>query len=149
MGSTAQNQDDDIQVKDDAAQVEEDRKNGDGTSHGETLSKTEGVVQNGDPANKWVKILEEAAEKSGDVLKTSALKVGDFATHATHIAKLKLEAHKLNNELGKLILEMGHKLWELHKSQSLHEVEDAFLEDFKNIEAIEEKLEENQNQMQS
>ncbi len=131
--------------KDDEVQVEENRENDNFMGNGEES----GIAgQDGNHTSKWVKIFEEVAEKSGSVLKTSAFKVGDFTAHATHLAKLKLEAHKLNNELCKLILETGHKLWELHKDHNLDQVEDIFSEDFKEIASIEEKLQENQKQMQ-
>ncbi len=113
------------------------------------LSENEKVGQNGNHTSTWGKIFEEVAQKSGGALKTSASKMGDFTSHAAHLAKLKMEAHRLNNELCKLILEMGHKVWNLHKDQNLHQVEDVFSEDFKEIASIEKKLEENQTQLES
>ncbi|MFQ5542817.1 MAG: hypothetical protein ACE5FY_00525, partial [Nitrospiria bacterium] len=68
-------------------------------------------------------------------------------SHATSLAKLKIEAHQLNHQLCTLMLEAGHIVWELHKAKKLSGVEDAFSENFKEIADIELKLQENQNKM--
>ncbi len=76
----------------------------------------------------------KVAEASGEMVKSSAEKVGDLSARAAHLAKLKLEVRNLRHDLEKLYRETGEKLWRLHTEKALEGLTAPFEEDLEKIE---------------
>jgi len=93
--------------------------------------------------DKSGKALKKGAEKLGEFVKVGTDKLGKFTSHATELAKLKIEDHRLNSELNKQFQAVGQKLWRLYRTQKLNDVEASFSKDFKKLAKIEDKLEKN------
>jgi len=80
------------------------------------------------------------SNKVGETIKTGAQKVFRFTGSATKLSKLKVEVHNLQNQVEKIQLETGKKLWEMHKQNKLGEMDSAFDVEFKRIENLQKQI---------
>ena len=97
--------------------------------------------------NKPETLLKKVANNAGkafDAVKKGAEKVSDISQSATSLAKFKYETVKLNNELEKLYLKTGEKLWQLKKLNKLSDVEKDLSEEFLQFEPLQKQIAENE-----
>lgn len=84
--------------------------------------------------------VSDYANKSLQVLKIGVQKLAHFTGSATKLSKLKVEIHTLQTNCDKIYLDVGKKLWQLHKDDKLRELGTAFEEEFKKIEDFHQQI---------
>lgn len=80
------------------------------------------------------------SEKVGDAVKKGSERVAKFTGSATRLSRLKMEIHNLRNQLHKVHLESGKKLWQMHQENKLSEIDTAFSEEFAQIADLEKQI---------
>jgi len=84
--------------------------------------------------------VNKLSAKVGEAIKKGSQRVAKFTGSATRLSKLKVDIHNLHNQVEKVHLENGQKLWQLHHNKKLGEIDNNFSDEFKKIEDLEKQI---------
>ncbi|HQU73515.1 MAG: hypothetical protein KDI06_10645 [Calditrichaeota bacterium] len=93
--------------------------------------------------------LNEVAQKSFSVLKTSVDQVTHFAAGAKKMGELKLELHHLKSDRDKLLRTIGLRTWRLYQDGALATLAEKFAPEFERLEALEKRIVETEQRVQA
>lgn len=102
-----------------------------------TTTEQQTPTQSGEDFQEKVNKL---STKVGEAIKKGSQRVAKFTGSATRLSKLKVDIHNLHNQIEKVHLENGKKLWQMHHDKKLGEFENNFSEEFKQIENLEKQI---------
>jgi len=80
------------------------------------------------------------SEKVGEAVKRGSRRVAKFTGSATKLSKLKMDIHNLQNQLDKVRLQSGKKLWQMHQDNKLGQLDNKFSQEFDQIADLEKQI---------
>ncbi len=80
--------------------------------------------------------LSETTDKGVHMTKDVTERIRHFTSEASKLTKLKIEIYKMKSRRDNLISAMGEKLFKLHKTKKMKNVQTAFKTDFKKLDEL-------------